>query len=98
MQIYRYGDIVELDRPLTPDDVQAVVDEGHRRKAALQAQPLDRILDLLDRVAQAWEDPAYPLRQTALNELPDRIHFGSRMIEQGVVTMIDLLRRENLQK
>ena len=42
MQIYRFGELVELDQPLTPDDVQAVVDEAHRRKAALQALPLER--------------------------------------------------------
>ncbi len=98
MQIYRYGELIELAQPLTPDDVQAVVDEGHRRKDALQALPLDRILDLLDRVASAWADPAYPLRRQALEELPGRIHFGTKMIEQGVLTMVDLLRRENLQK
>src|SRR5579884_1634406 len=98
MQIYRYSELVELDQPLTPDDVQAIVDEGHRRKAALQALPLDHILDLLDRVATAWDDPSYPLRRQALEELPGRIHFGAKMIEQGVLTMIDLLRRENLEK
>jgi phenylacetate-coenzyme A ligase PaaK-like adenylate-forming protein/acyl-CoA reductase-like NAD-dependent aldehyde dehydrogenase len=98
MQIYRFGELVELDQPLTPDDVQAVVDEAHRRKAALQALPLERILDLLERVAAAWADPDYPLRKVALSELPGRIHFGAKMIEQGVLTMVDLLRRENLVK
>jgi phenylacetate-CoA ligase len=98
MEIYRFGELVDLDQPLTPADVQAIVDEAHRRKAALQALPLERILDLLDRVGTAWADPAYPLRQRALADLPGRIHFGAKMIEQGVLTMVDLLRRENLMR
>ena len=38
------------------------------------------------------------MRKVALADLPGRIHFGAKMIEQGVLTMVDLLRRENLVK
>jgi hypothetical protein len=97
MQIYRYGEIVDLKAPLTAEDVSAVVQEGRQRARELQALSLSAIVDVLDRVGSAWSRPDYALRKLALAELPARIKFSAPMVEQGILTMADLLKRENLE-
>ena len=97
MRIYRFGEIVNLDGPLTPAEVKAIVSEAQRRRQAIQAVSLEKILDVLDRVGVAWSSPEYAYRKQALAELPDRIGFSPAMIEQGILTMIGLLKKENLQ-
>ncbi len=96
MEIYRFGELVETDG-LTAAGMEAVLDEAHARKAALQELPLGQILDLLHKVGRAWADPAYPYRRQAVEVLPDTIRFSGPMIEQGILTLADLLTRANLE-
>jgi phenylacetate-CoA ligase len=96
MEIYRFGELIEIDA-FSAADMEAVLDDAHARKAALQDLPLGHILDLLHKVGRAWDDPAYPYRRQAVEVLPDTIRFSGPMIEQGVLTLVELLTRANLE-
>jgi len=97
MQIYRFGDLIDIDT-FSAADMEAVLDDAHARKAALQELPLDQILDLLHKVGRAWADPNYSYRRQAVEVLPDMIRFSGPMIEQGILTLVDLLTRDNMEK
>jgi phenylacetate-CoA ligase len=96
MEIYRFSELIETDG-LTAAGMEAILDEAHARKAPLQDLPLEQILNLLDEVGRAWADPAYPYRRQAVEVLPDTIRFSGPMIEQGILTLVDLLTRANLE-
>jgi phenylacetate-CoA ligase len=96
MEIYRFGELIEIDG-FSASDMEAVLDEAHVRKAALQELPLGHILDLLHKVGRAWDDPAYPYRRQAVDVLPETIRFSGPMIEQGILTLVELLTRANLE-
>ena len=96
MQIYRFGELIEIDT-FSAADMEAVLDDAHARKAALQELPLDQILDLLHKVGRAWADPDYSYRRQAVEVLPDMIRFSGPMIEQGILTLVDLLTRDNME-
>uniref|UniRef100_Q07JQ3 long-chain-fatty-acyl-CoA reductase n=1 Tax=Rhodopseudomonas palustris (strain BisA53) TaxID=316055 RepID=Q07JQ3_RHOP5 len=96
MQIYRFGELIDIDT-FSAADMEAVLDDAHARKAALQELPLDQILDLLHKVGRAWADPDYSYRRQAVEVLPDMIRFSGPMIEQGILTLVDLLTRANME-
>lgn len=96
MHGYILGEVRHSAGPLTADDVATIVANAHALKREVAATPQAYLLDVLDRVGQAWRDPAYPYRLAALAQLPDRIGFSPAMIEQGILVMADLLRRDHL--
>lgn len=97
MEIYRFGELIKTDS-FSAANMEAVLDEAHARKAALQELPLGTILDLLHKVGQAWSDPNYGYRRQAVEVLPDYIRFSGPMIEQGILTLVELLTRSNMEK
>lgn len=98
MDTYRFGKIDRQEGPLTAEDARLVLADARSRKGPLQALRVDEILDVLDAVASAWASPAYPPRVEALARLPGLVGFSAPMVEQGVLTMVGILRRENLEK
>ncbi|MDB5098898.1 MAG: CoF synthetase, partial [Cyanobacteria bacterium RYN_339] len=62
-------------------DVAAVMADARERREALAALPIDAILHVLERVGQAWADPAYPPRRRALAELPAKLGFSPTMVD-----------------
>ena len=96
MHGYILGEIRQSPEPLTAVEVEGIVARAHAMKREVALQPQAYLLDLLNRVGRAWSDPVYPYRREALSRLPDLIGFSPAMIEQGILVMADLLRRENL--
>lgn len=96
MHGYILGEIRQSPQPLTVVEVEGIVARAHAMKREVASLPQAYLLDLLDRVGRAWSDPGYPCRREALSRLPDLIGFSPAMIEQGILVMADLLRRENL--
>ncbi|MGO3932495.1 AMP-binding protein [Rhodopseudomonas pseudopalustris] len=97
MEIYRFGELIKTNG-FSAADMEAVLDDAHARKAALQELPLGQILDLLHKVGRAWADPDYGYRRQAVEVLPDYIRFSGPMIEQGILTLVELLTRSNMEK
>lgn len=103
----RDGDIQQWER--LPGDV-----EVPRLKAAgldalterlLQARegylahiPVERIITLLDRVANRWLDPASPYRREAEGLLPAITGYSEPAIRKGLSSFLSLLRRANLER
>lgn len=96
-RIYRFGEDVTLEGNLTGEQMAAILAEAQERRAVIQDLPLSRILDTLDAAADLWADPEYHGRVEAMRVLPGFIRFSPEMVEQGIMTMVDLLRRENMQ-
>ncbi|MDD2557663.1 MAG: acyl-CoA reductase [Desulfuromonas sp.] len=93
---YILGELTPSSSPLTPEQLREIITQANLLKQQIAAVPLDELLTLLDQVGQAWSDPNYPYRQQAMAELPGMIGFSPAMIEQGIMVMAGLLRRENM--
>ena len=76
----------------------AEVLETAREKASLAAEPdIACVIDILDRVADAWENPDYHLRKKAAAVLPGLTMFSPQMIEEGFAVISSICRRKNIE-
>lgn len=96
MNNYILGELAPANGALSTREVESIIARARAMRPALDAVAQPYLLDLLDRVGQAWSDPDYPYRQEALKKLPAMIGFSPAMIEQGIKVMAGLLKRENL--
>ncbi len=96
VKLYIFGDIVELKGKLNKNQINEILDKAHDLKHSIQKVSVKEIVDLLDRVADQWDNPDYIYRKIALEQVPDRIGFSKEMVNAGIETMIDLMRKENL--
>ncbi len=83
---------------LTSETVGEILAAATER-AALAADPdIACVVDILDRVADAWADPAYHLRKKAAKLLPELTLFSPAMIEEGFGVISAICRRANVEK
>ncbi|BDD88093.1 acyl-CoA reductase [Desulfofustis limnaeus] len=96
MEFYLFGSCIERNEPVDETLMRQVLHQAREVQTSLQSVDHRAIIDLLDALADRWQDPQYPYRRQALEQLPTRIRFSVPMIEAGIDTMIGLLRKENL--
>jgi phenylacetate-CoA ligase len=75
---YLFGERQSGD--LSPDDARAIVAMARGHAERLQDVPLTEILTVLDRMARAWQDPAYGPRRDAMAQLPALTGFSPEMV------------------
>ena len=77
---YVFGRVVESDW-LNSDTVTDLISEACDKAENAMHPDIDCILDILDRVSNAWADPEYRLRKQAASILPELTDFSPQMIE-----------------
>ena len=90
------GMMLRLPR-LRPDGLARLIERlVGAREDYLARLPVDRIVDLLDRVASRWLEPASAYRREAEALLPAVTGYAEPAIRKGLASYLALLRRENL--
>ena len=89
---------VEVPR-LTVAGLEGLAERLLEARAAYLAElPLERVVTLLDRVANRWLDPASPYRREAEERLPDITGYSEPAVRKGLASFLSLLRRANLER
>ncbi len=95
MEFYIFGQLQEKEA-LTAEEVKAMVAEAKAMKQEVAKLRVDAILDVFEKVSDAWRNEKYKYRQQALEFLPSRIGFSKEMIAEGIKTMCSLLSRDGM--
>ncbi len=95
MEFYIFGEIQTTDR-LTENEVREIVSRAKRLKKEVAQLKVDTIMEIFDKVSNAWSNPDYKYRKEALEFLPPRIGFSKEMIDEGIKTMCSLLSRDGM--
>ncbi len=95
MEFYIFGEIVKTDQ-VTEQQVHDIVSRAKKMKKEVAQLKVDTIIEIFDKVADAWRNEDYPYRKTALEFLPPRIGFSKEMIAEGIKTMCSLLSRDGM--
>ena len=95
MEFYIFGQLAKKD-VLSAGDVKEIVSQAKKLKQEVARLRVDAILDVFEKVSDAWRDENYPYRQQALEFLPPRIGFSKEMIVVGIKTMCSLLSRDGM--
>ena len=95
MQLYIFGELRNYEA-LSASDVKEILENAKSIKKELQALSTDTILEIFQKVSDAWLDEEYIYRKKALEELPSRIGFSKPMIVEGINTMCSLLSRDGM--
>ncbi|HOY68081.1 MAG TPA: acyl-CoA reductase [Candidatus Ozemobacteraceae bacterium] len=82
------------DLTLHGPDVPGLLAAARERAAAAASVPIHRVVEILDRVAGVWADPAHPLRVKAQRELPGIIGFSPEMVSKGLDVVAGLCRHD----
>ena len=96
MELYLFGELKEVES-LTSNDVKEILKEAKEIKKEVVNLKTDTILDIFQRLSDAWLDKDYKYRKIALEYLPSRIGFSKEMIAQGIKVMSSLLSRDGMQ-
>lgn len=96
MQHYLFGQFKELETPIAPETMVAILDQARAARDALAEVPVRDIVELLDRVGARWRDPDSRLRQLVLDQLPDVVGFSPEMVARGLDELARLLSRSTL--
>ena len=95
MEFYIFGEIQTTDR-LTENEIREIVSRAKRLKKEVAQLKVDTIMEIFDKVSNAWSNPDYKYRKEALEFLPPRIGFSKEMIDEGIKTMCSLLSRDGM--
>ncbi|MBF0406763.1 MAG: AMP-binding protein [Candidatus Riflebacteria bacterium] len=60
--------------------------------------PIERILDVLEKVSKIWSDKEHPFVKKALQLLPEMIGFSREMVLLGIEAVSEICCRTNLEK
>ena len=95
MEFYIFGETQTTDR-LTENEVREIVSRAKCLKKEVAQLKVDTIMEIFDKVSNAWSNPDYVYRKEALKFLPPRIGFSKEMIDEGIKTMCSLLSRDGM--
>ncbi len=84
---------------LSPEALTAVLQRVARARDQYLAElPVYRIVELLDRVASRWLDPASPYRREAEHLLPVITGYSEPAVRKSLIGMLASWRAENLRR
>ncbi len=96
MEFYLFGELKEV-KELKKDDLKEILKKAKKLKAEISKISIESILDIFQKVSDAWLDEDYKYRKIALDFLPTRIGFSKEMIVEGIKTMSSLLSKDGMQ-
>ncbi len=83
---------------LTPDLIVEMLSEAEDQAQAAVQPDIECVLDVLNDVAECWQNPEYHLRRKAARILPELTSFSHEMVQEGFSVIAAICRRENLEK
>jgi len=95
MEFYIFGEIEKTDR-LTEKQVRDIIGRAKALKKEVARLKVDTIVDIFDKVSNAWRNEDYQYRKEALEFLPPRIGFSKEMIVEGIRNMCSVLSRDGM--
>ncbi len=95
MEFYIFGETQTTDQ-LTENEVRDIISRAKTLKKEVAKLKVDAIVDVFDKVSNAWRNEDYKYRKEALEFLPSRIGFSKEMIAEGIKTMCSLLSRDGM--
>lgn len=96
MQFYLFGELKEV-KELKKEELKEILKRAKELKKEIAEIKIETILDIFQKVSDAWLDEDYIYRKTALEFLPERIGFSKEMIVKGIETMSSLLSKDGMQ-
>lgn len=69
---------------LTPDLIVEMLSEAEDQAQAAVQPDIECVLDVLNDVAECWQNPEYHLRRKAARILPELTSFSHEMVEEGL--------------
>ena len=95
MEFYIFGKLYQTEK-ISEAEVKDIVVRAKELKKEVASLSVDTIIDIFDKLSNAWLDEDYPYRKEALEFLPPRIGFSKEMIAEGIKTMCSLLSRDGM--
>ncbi|MFH1452705.1 MAG: aldehyde dehydrogenase family protein [Armatimonadota bacterium] len=95
MRSYIFGKFIDN---VSKVSINKVLKEAEKKRKRVRNYPVEKIINILDKVSYLWEDKNYHLRRKALKLMPALTGFHEKMIEEEIDFLVDLLKRENLEK
>jgi len=96
MELYLFGELRDIEH-LSSEDVQGILRQAKEIKKEIATLKVDTILDIFQKLSDAWQDEEYEYRKLALQYLPPRIGFSKEMVAEGIKVMSSLLSRDGMQ-
>lgn len=96
MEFYIFGELKEVET-LEKDALKSILKEAKEIQKEIKEIKIETILDIFQKVSDAWLDEDYIYRKVALDFLPSRIGFSEEMIVEGIKTMSSLLSKDGMQ-
>jgi len=96
MEFYIFGELKEIEK-LTKDETKEILKTAKELKKEIIKIDIETILDIFQKVSDAWLNEDYKYRKIALDFLPSRIGFSKEMIVEGIETMSSLLSKDGMQ-
>lgn len=96
MEFYIFGELKNVER-LTVDETREILKTAKELKSEIAKIDISTILDIFQKVSDAWLEEDYEYRKIALDFLPSRIGFSKEMIVEGIKTMSSLLSKDGMQ-
>ncbi len=93
---YIFGKFIKSDAPLNVHQIHEILNLAERALGKIQDVPIDRIIDVLDKVYHRWMDKDYPLRKIALERMPSLVGYSKEMTEVAIDSLFTHMKRENL--
>lgn len=95
---YLFGNFVKSEKPLSRMELEKLFIDADRVSGRMQELPVEKIIDVLDAVAQLWLDRKSPYRKEALKKMPGIVGYSSEMTEIALDNLFENMQRENLYK
>jgi len=92
---YIYGEFVERDK-ITPKMVEEMVKKGKTIAKKLSQVSVHEIIEIINRASYILEDKDNELHNEIVKQLPQVVGFSEPMVEEGIKTLTDIMRRENV--
>ncbi len=96
MEFYLFGELKEVEE-LTVDETKKILKQAKELKSEIAKIDINTILDIFQKVSDAWLEKDYKYRKIALDFLPSRIGFSKEMVIEGIKTMSSLLSKDGMR-
>lgn len=93
---YIFGEFITGSKPLGIKELEDIFRQADKNLAKIQDIPLEKILQILDLMAEKWLDPEYHYRKLAMSKMPKIAGYSERMTAAALDALFENMRRKNL--
>lgn len=95
---YIFGEFKESLQPLSPEDLEEIFLQADRQSARIQDLSIEKIVEILDMLAERWLDPDYHHRKAVLERMPAIVGYSRKMTEAALDALFENMHRKNLMR